>query len=465
MSVWNKHTNESVTKAAKKVNGDKYDYSLVEYKSMTEKVKIICLQCNEVFLQSMKMHLRGCDGCKKCYLKSRCDTTETFIKKAKMIYDDKYDYSLVNYIKAKEHKVEIICNGCKNHFYREPDVYLAGHGCSLCDKKMSFEEFIEKAKNKHGDKYDYTLVKYIKKHIKITIKHVECGRTFQQRPAYHIRGAECPLCYRRNVKTLEDFIREAQKIHKDHYDYSRVKYVDNETEVNIKCNICDIWFWQKVNNHFISWGGCSKCAKNINLKPAHEYFNEVKQLYGNRYDYTKSIYNGINHPITIKCTYCNKSFTTNALNHLRGCNCKCTGYRTEYKLYLWLIAKGFKVNRQVSFSTLSRYHFDFYISDLDLIIELDGDQHFRQIKHWKDFTITQKNDRIKMRYCIMKDLSMIRLYQPDVLDNRNNWDIKLLEAIKKYDKPTIKFISTTNRYDIYKEFNDENYINELINAE
>ena len=101
---------EDFIKRAKEVHGDKYDYSKVEYKGNSKKVIIICPEHRE-FEQIPANHLRGA-GCKKCATiethKKQSNTTESFIKKAKEVHGDKYDYSKVEYINNRE-KVIIIC--------------------------------------------------------------------------------------------------------------------------------------------------------------------------------------------------------------------------------------------------------------------------------------------------------------------------------------------------------------------
>ena len=59
-----------------------------------------------------------------------------------------------------EKHVEIICNNCNNIFNQRPSAHLAGCGCPPCSRTLSnTNEFIEKAKKLHGDKYDYSFSK------------------------------------------------------------------------------------------------------------------------------------------------------------------------------------------------------------------------------------------------------------------------------------------------------------------
>lgn len=124
-----KLTQEEFITRAREVHGDKYDYSLVEYKSTHTKVKIVC-PIHGVFEQEPNQHLAGA-GCPKCA--GKMQTTEDFIRKAREIHGDLYDYSKVDYINC-DTPVTIIC---KQHgeFQQAPDLHLRGHGCSKCSLK------------------------------------------------------------------------------------------------------------------------------------------------------------------------------------------------------------------------------------------------------------------------------------------------------------------------------------------
>ena len=185
-----KKTTEEFIKEAKEIHGDKYDYSLVEYKGNHEKIKIIC-PTHGVFEQTPANHLvkHGCPKCGNVHKPS----TEEFIKRAKEIHGDKYDYSLVEY-KNNETKIKIICP-IHGVFEQTPSGHLAG-GCAACSgiKKYTTEEFIKRAKETHGDKYDYSLVNYVNAHTKIKIVCPKHG-VFFAIPANHLnRGDGCPYC-------------------------------------------------------------------------------------------------------------------------------------------------------------------------------------------------------------------------------------------------------------------------------
>jgi hypothetical protein len=124
-----KYTQEEFIKKAKTIHGDKYDYSMVEYTGMHDRVKIICPK-HGVFEQLAMGHVGG-NGCLKCSY-SRALDTETFIERGKKVHGDKYDYSLVNY-KNNRTKVKIICPE-HGEWEQVPNSHLAGNGCAKCPR-------------------------------------------------------------------------------------------------------------------------------------------------------------------------------------------------------------------------------------------------------------------------------------------------------------------------------------------
>ncbi len=193
-----KLSTEEFIKRSKKIHNDKFDYSLVETDGVYNKVKIIC-PIHGVFEQILKSHLKGYD-CSDCgHLKTAEKKTlnnEKFIKKAKEIHGEKYDYSLVEYISAKT-KVKIICP-IHGVFEQMPTIHTHKtnkSGCLICSgtKKLTTEEFIIKAKEIHEDKYDYSLVEYEKNNKRVKIICKEHG-VFEQCPTLHYSGYGCPIC-------------------------------------------------------------------------------------------------------------------------------------------------------------------------------------------------------------------------------------------------------------------------------
>jgi len=157
-----KLTTAEFIEKAKKVHGDKYDYSLVEYVAVIKKIKIRCKH-HGIFEQTPNSHLGKC-GCPKCG-STLLSNSKDFIKKSLKIHGDKYDYSLVNYTTAKI-KVK---NICKEHgiFEQVPNSHLNGNGCLKCYninrsklQILGTSKFIRRSNEIHNFKYDYSKVEY-----------------------------------------------------------------------------------------------------------------------------------------------------------------------------------------------------------------------------------------------------------------------------------------------------------------
>jgi hypothetical protein len=183
--------NKFITKA-KKIHGDKYDYSLCEYINSNVKVKIVCNK-HGVFEQLMVKHINRKQGCSLCNGGVKLTTNE-FITRAKKIHGDKYDYSLCEYINSKI-KVKIICD--KHGVFEQ---IASSHtdqktGCPICSKKHNYNnsEFIEKAIIIHNNIYDYSDIEYKNNYTKIKIKCNKHG-VFEQTPTNHLNGKGCPIC-------------------------------------------------------------------------------------------------------------------------------------------------------------------------------------------------------------------------------------------------------------------------------
>ena len=241
----------------KKIHGDTYNYSLVEYVGWDNKIKIIC-STHGIFEQTPRCHLKT--GCFKCSNVKISSNKEEFIKKCIKKHGDRFDYSLVEYINNR-HKVKIIC---KKHgvFEQNAQNHLNGRGCikcSNCDKKDT-ENFIKNAKLIHGDKYDYSLVDYKNRENNVKIICKEHG-IFNQKPYAHLRGSICLKCYAKNkCDNREDFINRSEKLHNNIYDYSLVKYKISSEKVKIICKKHGI-FMQTPCLH-LRGCGCKICKNS-----------------------------------------------------------------------------------------------------------------------------------------------------------------------------------------------------------
>ena len=184
---------------AKAIHGNKYSYNKVIYKNRTTKIQIFCKKCKEYFLQTPNGHLRGC-GCKKCGYKSHSlqlkDSFCEFIEKAKKIHNNKYEYNEDTF---DNEKIKIYCKECKKYFYQTRGNHLRGSGCPSCGNKTKGKAldliiFIKKANEIHNNRYEYEDVIYKNCRTKVKIWCKKCKKFFMQTPSNHLSGKGCPYC-------------------------------------------------------------------------------------------------------------------------------------------------------------------------------------------------------------------------------------------------------------------------------
>ena len=289
-------------------------------------------------------------------------TTDEFIKQAREVHGDKYDYSKVNYINART-KVCIICPE-HGEFWQKPNNHIVlKQGCPKCKtvflskiQTLTTDEFIKQAREVHGDKYDYSKVEYVNNHTKICIICPEHGE-FWQTPSNHInkqRPRNCPLCGnikrgKSNTLTQKQFIEKAREVHGDEYDYSKVEYVKSSNKI---CIICPQHgeFWQTANMH-LNGHSCPTC--------------KIRSILEQK-----------------------------TINFLKKENIT---YEKEKK-FEWLKYEG-------------NLRLDFYLPDYNIAIECQGRQHFNYdsifYKTYNDFVYQIERDKVKFDLCQKHNVNII----------------------------------------------------------
>ncbi|RYC70676.1 hypothetical protein [Spirosoma sordidisoli] len=186
-------------KRSKLVHGDFYGYMEPEGFRMDKNIEIIC-PLHGSFMQRPQHHVRGvkCPSCAREITNRKPLGAATFIARSKSVHGDLYDYNRVVYVR-NDVNVEIVCP-IHGVFLQTPDSHLVGRGCNFCSKnqRLSTEQFLERAKKVHGDKYDYSRVDYCSYNVKLTIVCPTHG-AWEQLPGNHLRGKGCSFCAKQNV--------------------------------------------------------------------------------------------------------------------------------------------------------------------------------------------------------------------------------------------------------------------------
>lgn len=421
-----KKTTEEFIAEARKIHGDRYDYSKVEYRAVKIKICIICPEHGE-FWQTPEKHLQG-RACPKCNPLGKFQTGIRFIERAREIHGDRYDYSKVEYDGAFKN-VAIICPK-HGEFKQRPGHHLDGRGCPECAKEaikkknelratcgLTYKEaFIARAEQKFGNRFDYSKVNYKDTNEPVCIickKHGE----FWQIPRIHLwSNGGCPQCNKLSKAYKSSvFPSEAAKVHGDRYDYSKVKYKGSNVKV---CIICPEHgeFWQTPREH-LKGATCPKCSKFHGGFTLESFITKAREVHGDRYDYGKAKYKNTVSKVEIICKE-HGSFWQVAGQHLRGAGCPVCGYsHGERRMSKWLIEHDVDFVPQQSFPGLvgvrgCPLRFDFYLPKYKLCIEVDGPQHYEWIPGMmtkEAFLDLQEHDRRKAVYCASHGLQLIRV--------------------------------------------------------
>lgn len=295
-------------------------------------------------------------------------TQEEAIRKVREVWGDRYDLSLFVYTTSRA-MVKVICP-IHGVFETKANNFLMGHGCPKCGRQtdavkqnyknmtMTLEEFIRRAKEKHGDKFDYSKVVYVNSYTKVCIVCPEHGE-FWQTPFNHLNGRGCPYCRNEGISgrqsyTYDEFVSKARSIHGDKYIYPKEEYrVGSKVKIGIICPIHGLFF-QRPSAHLYGQG-CPHCNESKGEKKVAEWLD--------------------NHNIK---------------------------YERQYR-----------INLPISLFSSNRLWVDFYLPDYNTFIEYNGPQHYRRYEFWHktedEFRDQQVRDQRLREYCKSQRIQLIEI--------------------------------------------------------
>lgn len=333
--------------------------------------------------------------------------------------------------------------------------------------KRSTEDFIREARQVHGDKFDYTQAVYIGAREKLTVICPEHGE-FRVVAFSHLQGHDCFKCANKtrsrvNRKSLDEFVRQAREVHGEHYDYSKVDYKNWATKVIITCSLHGD-FLQGPNDH-IQGNGCPECGKErastVRTKTRRLFIEQARKVHSNRYDYQNVVYKGNMTAVEIICLV-HGSFSQAPGRHLRGQGCpRCKESEGERLVSNTLEVLNIHFSREVRFEGCrDRAHplpfdFAFSLAGQSFLVEYDGPQHKKPIGVFggeKAFLALQRRDRIKTEFAHRKGFCLIRI--PHTVSDVSNF---LIREICQYTELTYaqliertESIQSIRKEDVYK---------------
>jgi very-short-patch-repair endonuclease len=232
------------------------------------------------------------------------------------------------------------------------------------------------------------------------------------------------------------------------------------------CDKCKHIFQQQLS-HINNKHWCSFCInlklcndkeciicfeKSFMFNPRSKYWNYEKNNNVNPRDVFKSS----EKKFWFSCGKCKYDFKSALHDISKGRFCPFCKNKTEIIVYEFLLENNFNIIKEAKFDwckneeTNYHFRFDFVIEDLKLIIEVDGIQHFKDVKHFKNgFKENQERDKYKMELATKNNYSIIRIVQEDIFKNKYDWKKELLVNIKKYDNPEMIYMCKNEEYECY----------------
>ena len=453
---------ELFIKKSNDVHNNRYDYSLSVYESHKKKVKIICKK-HGVFEQAPYSHMNG-HGCSQCAIEKEPHNKRSLDDVITLCQEKypNYDYS-----KSNENDLPRITAICKKHgeFSGLHRMFIKGAGCPKCysesrkkekpKTKSLKEKFIEKAKEKYGDQYDYSFVgdeSHQKETFVCNIHNVK----FQQTRKQHMKGAcGCHMCAKKKLGAPSFSNTEFLKKMSDLYDdYTFVdEYVNNKQWMTVVCK--KHGNFTQTTAYLLKGIGCHECRKEKQvLKRRQQFVENVHKLYGEKYTFDENEYISSTKEMSFVCKE-HGVFEQSAgrlINNKIGCP-KCSSAvpfsKEETKIYDWFPNVFERNDRTV----LKGKELDLYSEKHKLAIEVNG-------LYWHSDKFREKNYHLnKTLECLNDNVNLLQFWdseineKPDIVKSMISSRLDLNQKIYAR-KCVIKEVSSKES----KQFQNDNHI-------
>ena len=370
---------------------------------------------------------------------------------------------------------------CREHgwFTRKPIEFGEGFVCPYETNAMknNFEwrkrAFVEKARMKFGDRFDYNMDEFIDCKNEITITCKKHGE-FKDTPDHHLLRVDggCIACYKQSmhdnfVKETEQFIEESKKIWRDNaFDYSDLNYINRHEHITLTCKKHGIKFEQTAYKHLKGHKQCPECLRedNVerNLMKTSEFIERSSKVHNNRYTYnnTDTKKRDENGKVTITCPI-HGNYQQDPIDHIAGRGCpKCAGTiskpEEEIKKHILALSPNENII-QGSYKILGKKEIDLYFPDKKIAIEFDGIYwHTEQFGRGKYYHLDKLNG------CNKNGINLMHIFEDEWIEHKDVVLAKITHIlhIGSYEKKIRGHKCTVNEISqlIAKPFFENNHI-------
>lgn len=341
---------------SKRFPNKKFDFSKSKYVDSHTLMTIICGKGHTFEMRPCNL-MTGC-GCPKCCGTFKL-TRQDFIRDATFVHNGYFTYERSDDFTNVSSMVTVTCP-MHGDFKVKANNHLNGANCKRCQqegikhkitkrkklnrstKKLSQDDFLQKLKEKYGDKYIITNNTIYRGYNKKTAILCPIHGEFQITPSHLLNGRGCPYCGGNKEKTRDEVIELIKKAQPySDFDFSEFDYKGIHTSSIFKCNKCNCYFYNSPSNLIFQYNGCPSCNGSIMEK-------EIKYM--------------------LDCNGINYAFQ---------------------KTFDWLVDKR-------------HLYLDFYLNDYNVAIECQGKQHFESVNFgngYSDLNYSKEKDNLKQKLC------------------------------------------------------------------
>jgi very-short-patch-repair endonuclease len=351
------------------------------------------------------------------------------------------------------------CYVCGHEYIQTPQNKTSGNGCPFCsNNKRCGDLKCISCLNKSCYKYKdiWSEKNYRKPQEVATSTHKKylfickiCNHDYEQSPSNKTKGKGCPFCV--NIKRCGD-LKCISCLNNSCYIYGDIWSEKNnkKPEEVATSNNKKYWFICKICNHDYEQSpankkkgeGCPFCSNNklCGIVECIFCLNKSCNIYCNiwnskNYKKPEEIAIKSNKKYWFVCLVCKNDYEQRPLDKTRGNGCPFCVNKSERKVSEYL--KEINIEYKKEFKINSKKRYDFFIPEFYLIIEVDGDQHFRQVRNWGNFEHTIDNDIQKMEVALENGYSILRIYQPDIWLDKIDWKKCINDNLYTRENPDI----------------------------
>jgi very-short-patch-repair endonuclease len=300
----------------------------------------------------------------------------------------------------------------------------------------------------------------ISSHKKFIFNCDICSHEYEQSPDKKMIGRGCPYCANKlRCGKCEICIDNSCFIYKDEWsdrNKEKCEYVALQSNKKywFNCDICNHEYEKRPGSKTNKGVGCPYCVNKLRCGSCEICLQNscfiYKYIWSNKNkEKCEEVAISSGKKFIFNCLKCNHEYEQSPLNKTSGKGCPYCVNKTELKVADFLKEQNIKFISQFKIKKF----YDFYLPDFNLILEIDGDQHFKQVSNWGCHEENVNNDVEKMKTGLENSTSFLRIYQPDIWEDKIDWKTIILKNLYKRTLPDITYVSS--KTDIY---NVHNYI-------